>query len=85
MFMRLRFSLTSLLIGVLAVAFACAAVRSASELWAGAAFTVCLSLLLFSVLAVLLLRDSIRSFWIGFSLFGLAYVLLVFGPWFSGK
>jgi hypothetical protein len=85
MLTRLQFSLASLLIGVFAVAFACAAMRSASDLWASAAFTACVFVLLFSILAVLFLRDSTRAFWTGFCLFGVAYLLLVFGPWFSGN
>jgi hypothetical protein len=82
---RVRFSLAALLTAVLAIGVACAALRYASELWASAAFSRALVLLLGAVLGALFRRSASRAFWVGFALFGWAYLLLVFGPWFNSS
>jgi len=79
---RLRFSLATLMCAVCASAFACAALRFASELWASLVFTVTFGLLLVGVLGVALRQGPARAFWLGFSVFGWAYVVLAFG-WFG--
>jgi hypothetical protein len=80
---RLRFSLGWLLGVVAAVAFACAAIRAESDLWASLAFTLCLGVLLVSIVGVLFSAAEPRAFWTGFAVFGWGYLLLVFGPWFD--
>jgi hypothetical protein len=68
---------------VAVVAFACAALRSASDLWASTALTLAVSLLFVALLGVLFRRGESRAFWTGGALFGWGYLLLVFGPWFN--
>ena len=80
---RIRFSLAALMGAVAVVAFACAALRSASDLWASAALTLAVSLLFVGMLGVLFCRPQTRAFWSGFELFSWGYLVLVFGPWFN--
>jgi len=84
-FIDFRFSLFGLMTAVAALAVACAALRTASEFWASAAFTLCLGMLLFGALAMMFRRGSARAFWTGFLWFCGAYVLMAFGPWFSAN
>jgi hypothetical protein len=63
------------------VAVACAALRFASELWASAVLTATIGMLLAGVLGMVLRRGPARAFWFGFTLFGSAYLILVFAPW----
>lgn len=79
---RFRFSLAGLMAAVLIVAVACAALRFASELWASATLTITVGVLLTAILGVVLREGRIRAFWLGFSVFGWAYLALAFG-WFS--
>jgi hypothetical protein len=76
---RLRFSLAGLLVFTLFVAFICAALRYATDLWASAAVSLTGVLLLLGLLAAFL-RPAARPFWIGFALFGLAYGYVSIGP-----
>ena len=82
---RLQFSLVWLLGLVVAVAFACAALRSESAVWASLAFSLCLGVLFVGLLGVLFGTGERRAFWAGFAVFGWGYLFLVFGPWFSGS
>ncbi|MBI3465756.1 MAG: hypothetical protein HY000_22290 [Planctomycetes bacterium] len=79
----LRFSLLGLMVAVVLAAVACAALRYASELWASAVLTAAIGMLLVSVLGMVLRRGPVRAFWFGFTLFGSAYLILVFAPWCS--
>ena len=80
--MPFRFSLASLMGAVLVTAVACASLRFASELWGSALLTVTIGMLLVGVLGMVLRRGAARAFWFGFTLFGSAYLILVFAPWF---
>ena len=80
-----RFSLATLMSVVAVAAFIVAALRFASAFWASAAFTLSVAVLLFSLLAVVFRRDASRAFWVGYLLFGWAYLAIVFGPWFSSN
>ena len=81
--LTVRFSLATLMSIVAGAALMFAALRSASVFWASATFTLSVAVLLFSLLAVVFRRDAARAFWVGFLLFGWAYLSMVFGPWFS--
>jgi hypothetical protein len=78
---RLRFSLLWLLGLIALIAVACAALRSASEIWGSATFSVMLAVLLFSLVGLIFRQRSARAFWGGFALIGWSYAALVFGPW----
>lgn len=73
---RLRFSLASLIGAVAIIAISCAALRYPSRLWVHTMFTVTVGVLLLGTLAALLHRGNDRSFWVGFGLFGWAYLLM---------
>jgi hypothetical protein len=72
---RFRFTIASLLGAVLFVALAFAALREATEFWDSAVFSVTLVLLLSSVLLAVHRAARRRAFWLGFSLFGGAYLV----------
>ena len=78
---RFRYSLLTLVTLVGAFAFACAALRSATEFWASAVFTLCVGLVLLGSLAIVFQRGPARTFWIGFVWFCGAYMGITFGPW----
>lgn len=68
---------------ILAVGLCTAALREATELWAGAALLVVLVFLAAAILQAIHKRSASRAFWLGFALFGWGYLLLVMSPWFS--
>ena len=77
---RARASIATLLVvvGLLAVGFA--ALRVSSRLWACVCVSTDLLALVVSVAASIYRRDSVRAFWLGFSLFGWTYLILSLGP-----
>jgi hypothetical protein len=72
---RFRFTIASLLGAVLFVGLAFAALREATEFWDSAVFTATLGLLLASVLLAVHRTERRRAFWLGFALFGGAYLI----------
>lgn len=78
-----RFSIARLMGVILAVGLGMAALREASDLWAGIALSIVLVLLAGAILQVLHDQAARRAFWLGFALFGWGYLTLVSGPWFS--
>src|SRR5579864_2027208 len=70
-----RFSIASLLGAVFFVAIAIAGLRAASDLWDSILFTTTLALLLISTLLAVHRQDRRRAFWVGFALFGSAYLV----------
>lgn len=77
---RLHFSLGTLLLAVLSAGVAFAALRSPSDTWASALFTLAVALLLVATLRAVHRRDHIRAYWLGFALFGWAYLILSLVP-----
>ena len=77
---HLQFSLLSLFGLVALTALACTALMNASPLWASTWFTLTILLLLPATLAAIF-RPRNRAFWLGFVLFGWAYLFFAFGPW----
>jgi hypothetical protein len=71
---RLRFSIASMLILVLFVAVAIAALREATDMWDSGVFSLTLALLLVSALMAVHRADRRRAYWMGFALFGSAYL-----------
>jgi hypothetical protein len=78
-----RISIAGLMAVVLICGVAAAALREASDTWAGILLVVTLGLLAFALLAIRQRREGPRAFWEGFALFGWGYLALVFGPWFA--
>jgi hypothetical protein len=77
---KLRFNIASLLSVILVLGVGFAALRESSDLWESGVFTLTLTALLISVLLAIHRTDSRRSFWIGFALFGCAYLGLSLVP-----
>jgi hypothetical protein len=83
--MRLpRFTIAGLMGLVVVVAVGVAALRYASELWAGILLLLTLGVLGASVLAFHEREGARRAWWRGFALFGWGYVALTMGPWATG-
>jgi hypothetical protein len=80
--MRLpRFTIAGLMGLVVVVAVGVAALRFASELWAGVLLMLTLGVLGAAVLAFHERTGASRSWWRGFALFGWGYLVLAMGPW----
>lgn len=72
---RPRFSIASILIVVLFVAVGIAALREATAAWDGGIFGVTILALLTAVLLAAYNPSDRRPYWLGFSLFGWAYLV----------
>jgi hypothetical protein len=77
---RFRFSIASLLALVVFVAIGLAALQAASDAWDGGVFALALLTLLTSTLLAVHRRGRDRAFWIGFTLFGSAYLVASLVP-----
>jgi hypothetical protein len=71
---QVRFNIASLLVVVLLLGVGFAALRESIDLWDSGIFTLTQTALLISVLLAVHRTESRRSFWIGFALFGWAYL-----------
>lgn len=78
-----RFSIATLMAVVLVCGVAVAALRDASDTWAGILLGLTLSMLGTALIGVLHRRGTRRAFWQGFALFGWGYLALTTGPWAS--
>jgi hypothetical protein len=78
---RPRISLAGLMVLVVVLGFGFAALRDASETWAGIVLLLTLGLLGVSILGVVYRREARRAWWVGFALFGWGYVALTLAPW----
>jgi hypothetical protein len=82
--MRLpRFSIAGLMGLVVVVAVGVAALRFASETWAGILLMLTLGVLGAALLAFHERNGARRAWWRGFALFGWGYIALAMGPWAS--
>ena len=77
---RFQFSLRHLLIAVALFALYAAGVIGNVYVLADLAFTATVFILLTSILGVIYRRDELRSYWVGFAVFGWGYSVLAFGP-----
>jgi hypothetical protein len=82
---RVRISIAGLMAVVLFCAVGVAALRAASETWAGLILTATLAILAVGLLGAIYRRGPAHAFWGGFALFGWGYLLLCFGPWFASE
>jgi hypothetical protein len=77
---RPRYSIGTLLLMVLFAGVAFAPLKSPSELWASALFTLAVAFLLVAVLLAVHRRVRARAYWLGFALFGWVYLILNLVP-----
>jgi hypothetical protein len=80
-----RFSILGLMGFVLVVCVGLAALRNASELWAGIMLLVALGATGTALLGILYQRGNDRAWWVGFGLFSGGYLTLTFAPWFADQ
>ena len=77
---RPRFTIAGLLVLILFLGVGLAALRGATDEWDSGVFGVTLALLLVSVLLAAHRTGDRRAYWLGFALFGGAYLLLSLVP-----
>jgi hypothetical protein len=77
---RFRFRLGSLAILVLLLGVGFAALRESDEIWDSILFSLTLLVLAFSVLLAIHRTEKRRAFWLGFALFGAAYMAVCLIP-----
>ncbi len=77
---RIRFTIANLLVVVLFVSVGFAALRESSDLWDIGLFSLTLGVLLISILLAVHRTESRRAFWLGFAIFGSAYLALSLVP-----
>jgi hypothetical protein len=76
----LRFSIASVLLAILLVAVAVAALRAASDRWDGALLGSTLLILQSAILLTIHRTERRRAYWLGFALFGWAYLIVSLIP-----
>ncbi len=74
----IRFTIAGLMGAVLAAAIGLAALRTASETWAGVMLLLTCGVLALAVVGVVCRGESERAWWLGFALFGWGYLALAF-------
>jgi hypothetical protein len=77
---RFRFRIGTLIILVLVLGVGFAALRESNDTWDSGVFTLTLVILLISVLLAIHRTEERRAFWLGFALFGAAYLGLTLVP-----
>jgi hypothetical protein len=77
----IRFSIAGLMGIVVVAAVGLAALRNASETWAGMILLLTCGVLALAVVGVVCRAGSERAWWLGFALFGWGYLVLAFGFW----
>ena len=77
---RFRFHLGTLVILVLVLGVGFAALRESNEIWDSSIFSITLGVLLISILLAIHRTEKRRAFWLGFALFGAAYLGLSLVP-----
>jgi hypothetical protein len=77
---RIRFHLGTMLLIVLLVGIGFAALRESNEIWDSSVFGLSLGVLLISILLAIHRTEKRRAYWLGFALFGSAYLGLSLVP-----
>ena len=73
---RFRFRIGTLLILIVVLGVGFAALRESNDIWDSGVFTLVLGALLVSILLAIHRNESRRAFWLGFALFGAAYLVM---------
>src|SRR5262249_49377045 len=77
---RFRYHIGTLVIVVLVLGVAFAALRESNDMWDSVVFTLTAGTLLTSVVVAIHQTEKRRAFWLGFALFGAAYLGLSLIP-----
>jgi hypothetical protein len=77
---KFRFSIGGLMAVVLVLAIGFAALRNASQTWAGLMFLLTCGVLGLAVVGAVCRREAERAWWLGFAVFGWGYMILAFWP-----
>ena len=77
---RFRFRIGTLLVLIIALGVGFAALRESNDTWDSGVFTLALGALLVSILLAIHRTEKRRAFWLGFALFGWAYLGLSLVP-----
>src|SRR5262249_50719764 len=77
---RLRFHLGTILILIIVLGVSFAALRESNDTWDSGIFTLALGALLVSILLAIHRSGKKRAFWVGFALFGAAYLAMSLIP-----
>jgi cbb3-type cytochrome oxidase subunit 3 len=77
---RFRFDIGTLVILVLVLGVSFAALRESNDIWDSSIFTLTLGVMLISILLAVHRTEKRRAFWLGFALFGAAYLGLSLVP-----
>jgi hypothetical protein len=72
----IRFPISGLMGAVLVVALGLAAMRNASETWAGIIFLLTCAVLGLAIVGTICRGDGERAWWLGFAIFGWGYMVL---------
>jgi hypothetical protein len=80
-----RFSVRTLMVLIVGAAAGLAALRDASEVWAGIMLTLVLLILGTAIFGAIYNRGRRRAGWLGLAVFGWGYFMLAFGPGFSSE
>jgi cbb3-type cytochrome oxidase subunit 3 len=75
-----RFHLGTLVILILLLGVGLAALRESNETWESSIFSITLGILLISILLAVHRTEKKRAFWLGFALFGSAYLAISLVP-----
>ncbi len=78
-----RFSIRSLTAFIVVAAIGLAALRNASDLWAGMLLLLALAAVAIAMMGAVILRGGERYWWAGFAFFGGGYLAVAVGPWLS--
>ena len=78
-----RFSIRSLMAFIVVAAIGLAALRNASDLWAGMLLLLALAAVAIAMMGAVILRGWERYWWAGFAYFGGGYLAVAVGPWLS--
>lgn len=80
---RFRYSIRTLMGGVVLMGVAFAGLRSPTPFWANLSFSLVLAGLVLAVPTAVYRRGERRAFWVGFATFGWVYFVLTLLPWFE--
>lgn len=77
---RFRLRIDTLLVLIIALGVGFTALRESNDTWDGGVFTLAMGALLVSILLAIHGTGERRAFWLGFALFGVAYLGLTLVP-----
>jgi hypothetical protein len=77
---KFRFSIRTILIIIAYAAIALPGLVHPTRAWVGVMYGITVVLLFYSIVTAIYQTERARAFWIGFALFGVGYLGLLFGP-----